>query len=192
MEIIKILIWIILILGAGLMIFRVTAYLFNKAALSNEERRYSSIVVVLLALKKKKKISEKTLEKFAKNIELRTLLWELLIKYNRIELFPAAFATKDKLGESYLANWLIEHESYDHLPNKVEFIQTVQIDPAIEIQVFKFKSFEPHEYAGKGWLIGYVGFDQNWRSETNPKFIFSSFEANVLSVDEMKNLSAAT
>ena len=86
------------------MIFGVTTHLFYKAALINEERRYTNIVVALLALKNKKKIRKKALETFAKNTGLGMLLLELLIKYNSKELFPAAYATNDKLGERYQAN----------------------------------------------------------------------------------------
>ncbi|NOQ74438.1 MAG: hypothetical protein GQ574_20680 [Crocinitomix sp.] len=134
-------------------------------------------------MKKNKTPKQKRILKHAKAPEERALLFEVLNKFNKIELFPDEFLTREKASESYLSNWLYQHEEYDSLPDDIHCVENSELND--RLIVFKFKSNEPHFLANKGWVYGYVGYNfSNDKPYGKPDLLMSDFDNVMLTLDE--------
>jgi hypothetical protein len=188
MEMIQLAIGLTLIVGVTIIKFHLIRQLIGRSGLTENEKKFYPIKRVFRSLNDHKEPNEKLLDKYAKDNEKRTILWELLSKYERIDLFPKEYMTIEKLGESYLTNWLNMNDYYDSVPDEIEFLKSISLQNTYEILLFKFKSYEPHLLAEKDWMIGYIVLDKNWEIEIEPIFIHSDFNQNELGSFDIEKL----
>ena len=188
MEIVQLIIGIILMLSAGFVIYRTIYRLIRRSVLTKEELRFDKIRSVYKKLKENTPLEEKLISKFANNIETRTLLFEILEKYDKVDLFPKSLSTLEKISESHLSIWLNMNDDYDSLPDQIEFFAEREIEKNLKVLVFKFRNFEPHLLAKNDWMFGYVGFNINdIKVSQKPKFILSNFSNKELDELELIN-----
>jgi hypothetical protein len=176
-----------LALGVVLIIlskFFVIKYIYDRirfSRMSNEERKFYKVRRIFDQLKKGKTPNANTIIKFARKVETRILLYEVLKKYSKLELFPGELSTREKASESYLTNWLDSNDEYDIFPDEIRLFQIQEYEDAITVAIFQFKSNEPHEFAERGWTYGFVGYNTNdFEAYIKPIFIFSEFRDTLL------------
>jgi hypothetical protein len=185
MEMFQLIVGIILIIGVKLLVWRFIFDRIRVARLTEEGLKFDKIRSVYKDLKKNKIPKNKTIKKYANNTEKRTLVFELLYKFDRADLFPKELLTREKASESHLVNWLNQHDEYDHFPDKIKYCEQEELKD--QFMVFKFKSDEPHEFADKGWVYGYVGYQLgNDVPYAQPDFIMSAFEHSILTLGELQ------
>lgn len=164
--------------------FFVIKYIYDRRRYSRipkEERKYYKVRRILDPLKKGKNPKTNTIIKFARKVETRILVYEVLKQYSKTELFPSELNTREKASETYLANWLNSNDEYDIFPDKIRLFQIQEYEDAITVAIFQFKSDEPHEFAERGWTFGFVGYNTNdFETYVKPIFIFSEFRDTLL------------
>ena len=182
-----------LILGIALIVsvkFVIIKIFYNRIRLSNltgDDLKFDKIRPIYHKLKKGDYPKIKKIKSYARSLENRILVYEVLIKFNKISLFPTELLTIEKSSESYLANWLNMHDDFDSLPSELNYENKIELKNGITILIFKFKVNEPHIYANKGLMIGYVGYISSENDlYTKPDFILSKFESEVLSKNQLK------
>jgi len=189
MEIIQLIIGIILIISVKFVFFRFFYNRIRVSKLSKEELKFDKVRRIYNKLKNNKTPEKDIIFKYANDIEKRVLVFETLKKFEKEELFPSKLMTREKASESYLANWLNMHQEYDDLPNEIECCETNKFWDNINMIIFKFKSYEPHLYAGKGWMYGYVGYNIiDTEIYSIPKFIVSNFSDILLTEKDLKHI----
>ena len=160
---------------------------FRRSKLSKEDLKYDKIRGIYSDLKKNKIPNQKKVVKFANAIETRVLVFEVLDKFDKTELFPKELLTFEKSSESYLLNWLYQDDNYETFPDHICCVEN--LSPKKQLIVFKFKSDEPHIYANRGWMYGYVVYSEaNNKPYKIPDFVFSNFDDDILTLDELKQL----
>ncbi len=105
-------------------------------------------------------IAQDEIIQYAKNLSTREILFDLLIEYDRAELFPKEFYTIEKGAEAHLAYWLDFPTELDSCPDELKLVKKVIIERENQnmcYYVFKFRVFEPHWAAKDGWMLGVVG-----------------------------------
>jgi hypothetical protein len=159
----------------------------RKISLTDEELKFDKIRSIYKQLKKGTTVDTGKVKKYAGNLEYRTLLFEALKKYDATDLFPKPLLTIEKASESYLANWLNMHDDFDSLPTKIIYQNTFKLADDRVILVFKFNVYEPHQYANRDWMIGYVGYKTaDVALYTEPDFILSSFKDEFIPKNELE------
>lgn len=134
-------------------------------------------------------LAQATIDSFAKQVDTRADLYDLLEKFEKQYLFPKEYISFEKATESRLVIWLLFPTELDTLPAKIELLKKVayvQHDTTFNYYVYQFKTEEPHWAAKDGWMIGVVGPYFNY---SNPydwaKGTFSRFtKANATSPEK--------
>ena len=160
MEIIQLIIGIIIVVSVKYTIIKIIYNNIRISKLSGDDLKFDEIKSVYNDLKKEIIPKEKEINKLAKNVEKRTLVYEALYQFNKIELFPKEYSTTEKLSESYLANWLNMNEEFDSFPDKIEYKGKVELENGKSIEFFKFGTYEPHMFAERGLMNGYIGYKE--------------------------------
>jgi hypothetical protein len=155
--------------------------------LYGEDLRFDDIRAVHDKLKKGETPNPKDVNKFAKSLEHRILLYEALNQYDKLNLFPSEFLSIEHLGESYLANWLNFHDEFDAMPNEISYHDTVRLENQGFVLIYKFKVYEPHLMASKGFMMGYVAYLQaiSLDDVETPDAIFTHFDHLILSKEQL-------
>jgi hypothetical protein len=118
------------------------------------------------------------------------LVYDALKKFNKTDVFPKTLLTIEKSSESYLANWLDMNDDFDSFPNEIEYKNIIELQNGVAFLIFKFKIYEPHHYANKDWMIGYVGYHTtNVTAYMKPNFILSKFENELISKDQLEEIA---
>lgn len=181
MEIIQLIIGIVLILAVVATRYGIIKRILITSKLEKEDIKYYDVLSIYKSLKNNKEPNPKLITKYAKDLEKRTLLFECLLKFDRLDLFPQEYNTLEKVSESYLANWLNLHNEYDSLPDEIAFYKSYEIENDMKVLIFKFKNYLPHLYAEKGCMYGYVAYKKlEDNSNINPNFIYSNFNDELL------------
>jgi hypothetical protein len=182
-----------LVLGVVLIIlskYFVIKYIYDKLKLSkmsNEERKFYKVRHIFDQLKKGKNPNANTIIKFARKVETRILLYEVLKKYSKLELFPNELNTREKASESYLANWLNSNNEYDIFPDDIKLFQIEEFEYVLTIAIFKFKSNEPHVFSERGWIYGFVLYNTNdFEPYIKPTLIYSEFRDILMTPDDLR------
>ncbi|WP_420570684.1 hypothetical protein [Kordia sp.] len=193
MEIVQLLIGIILIVSVYFIVIRTVFNRKRIAKLTGDDLKFDKIRAIYTQLKKGNNPKVAILKKYAESLEHRTLVYEALEKFNKINAFPKALLTLEKSSESYLANRLDMHDDFDSFPNEITYKETVELQNGTTFLIFKFKVYEPHLYANKDWMIGYVGYKtDSTKAYMKPDVIWSKFECELLSKDKLEKITSST
>lgn len=183
MEMFQLIFGIILLVSVKFLLIRFIYERIRLSKLSKEDLKFDKIRSIYKDLKNEKPLTKKRIAKNANSLEKRTLVFEALDKFNKTELFPKELFTREKAAESYLANWLYDNEEYDNSPDYIELHENRKN----ELIIFKFKSDEPHIFANKGWLYGYVKYNTSTNEAyKEPNFIISYFQNSVLTLEDLE------
>lgn len=113
----------------------------------------------------------------------------IVCNFKKTNLFPKELITIEKLSESYLANWLNMNDDFDSFPDEIIYEKTIEVKDKMTILVFNFKAKEPHPFAEKGWLKGYVGYKRTEiNSFINPDFVLSEFRNEILLDSDLEKI----
>ncbi len=96
----------------------------------------------------------------AESAESRNWFYRHLAELGRLELFPESFATQEAFAEGDMVNWLIFPTELARAPDEIELMATIPMTVPQGLSdyfVFRFRTFEPHWAAKKGWLAGVSG-----------------------------------
>ncbi|WP_430411538.1 hypothetical protein [Kordia sp.] len=157
--------------------------------MTGDDLKFDKIRSIYKQIKKGQNPKVATIKKYAKNLEYRTLVYHALKKFNKTNLFPKALLNIEKSSESYLANWLNMNDDFDSFPNEIKYQHTTELQNGITFLTFKFKVYEPHLYANKDWMIGYVGYKTaNVNAYQKPDFILSKFNKELISKNQLEKL----
>ncbi len=175
----------IVLIIIGLMVLAIivfSLYRFITVELQNKKLntlRFFRVKELDDILKSGQSLSEKDVLPFAENILTRQTTYQLLVEYDRTDLFPKEYYTLLKAAESNLANWLEFPTELDACPDEIEYIKRVTFDfdgqnNFLHYEVFKYRINEPHWAAKDGWTLGVVGpyFDDSQPYDF-PKATFS-------------------
>ena len=186
MEIIQLVFGIFVLITIKFLIFRVVFDYFRRNRLNKEDLKYDRIRHVYRKLKKNIEPNKKLIRKYTSDLENRILIYEALEKFNRLDLFPPEIIKQEKIFESYFANWLNMHDEYDSLPDEIEYIDSYELENSWKIFIYKFKNYEPHLFANKGWMYGYIADKTTDSIVKNPEFIESDFSSILLNIIDLK------
>lgn len=193
MEKIQLIIGIVLLVSIHIIIIRIIYKSIRTYILTGDDLKFDKIRSIYKPLKKGNDPAENLVKKHANNLAYRTLVYEALQKYNRTQLFPKDLFSIEKSSESYLANWLNMHDDFDSFPNEIKYVQTTTLHNENTVLIFKFKVYEPHLYADKNWMFGYVGYKkENTTAYAKPTFIQSNFEDNGISEKQLEKITSNT
>lgn len=94
----------------------------------------------------------------ASNPETRIRLYRALALIDRLELFPAEFASHEALAESNMVDWLVFPTELGRPPHEIELMETfTNITGQLNYYLFRFRTYEPHWSARDGWMAGLSG-----------------------------------
>lgn len=191
MMIIQLIIGIIVMVSFYYFIYRFVRNKRRQSKLMGDDLRFDDIRSVYDKLKKGEIPNQKAVDKFARSLEHRTLLYEALYLFDKTDLFPSEFLNLKSFGESFLSNWLNFHDDFDALPNKIEYDQTISLNENDLVLVYKFKVYEPHLMASKGWMLGYVRYNNSTTRDLQetPDGIFTDFDSKLLSREQLEKRS---
>lgn len=171
-ELIQLLIGIIVTVSFYYWIFHIAFKRKKIAKLKGDDLKYYDIRSIRNKLLKGEVPDKKILIKYGENVKFRSLLFEFLNDENKTELIPIEYRTKEKLAESYLANWLDMNDTFDQFPNEIKVSKTVQLKNGTTAICLQFKVNHPYEWSDKGWMNGYVFYESN---SLQPKQIETNF-----------------
>jgi len=148
---------ILVVLAAGIMMFRdnYVKRKFRKMA----EQKFEVVAPLMKKLASNEAVSEDEILIMAKNPALRHGVFRALEVYNKGNLFPAAYFTREKGAEGFLVNWLEFPTELGNAPDEVELltIVTLQDSEELDYYVFKYKTKIPHWIGQHNWMIGVSG-----------------------------------
>ena len=88
------------------------------------------------------------------------MTFQLLKEHGKTALFPNEYLSIERSAESNLANWLEFPTELNSCPDEIEHLVKVTIgkdSKECHYHVFKFRVYEPHWAASKGWMLGVTG-----------------------------------
>lgn len=193
LEIIQFIIGIVLIISVYFIVIRI---IYNKkriSKLTGDDLKFDKIKSIYKQIKKGEDPKATTIKKHAENLEYRTLVYHALKKFNKTNLFPESLLTIEKSSESYLANWLDMNDHFDCFPDEIKYKDTIELQNGVTLLIFKFKVYEPHQYANKDWIIGYVGYKStNINAYQKPLFILSKFENELIPKNQLEKFISSS
>jgi hypothetical protein len=99
-------------------------------------------------------------ERAAADPQSRSVLFDQLEALGQLEVFPTRYRTQDALAESDMVCWLIYPTELSQAPDEIEQVVVRRLDTAdgiADLYVYRFRTFEPHWAADKGWMVGVAG-----------------------------------
>lgn len=137
---------------------------------------------VTAALAAKAEPPRSAIAELAADPQTRAALHRELAKYERLDLFPAAYITWPLMGETELVAWLCHPNELNGPPDEIEFMGEFAVpddDTArFRYLLFRFRTHPPHWNADRGWLAGVAGpYEIAQRPAPNSTTTFSRFEA---------------
>ncbi len=100
------------------------------------------------------------LREIAKSSETRNWVYRGLAELDRLDLFPAEYATQEAFAESEMVNWLTYPTELARVPDEIELMAVIPEtleEGAGETYVFRFRTLPPHWAAREGWMAGAAG-----------------------------------
>jgi hypothetical protein len=187
MGIIGVVFGIVFLISIFILVLSIIYNKLRRSKLSIEDLKFDKIREIYSDLKKNKVPNPKKVIKFAYELETRVLVFEILEKFNKSELFPRELLTIEKASESYLSNCLYQDDEHETFPDHICYVGNSELNQ--QLVVFKFKSDEPHIYANRGWMYGYVVYNgANNKPYEVPALVISNFDDRLLTLDEIKLL----
>jgi hypothetical protein len=106
------------------------------------------------ALRRREAVAPAALKRAAACHETRVLLFEILERFDRLELFPAAYRTWDMFAAADMVNWLMYPAELGREPDKLEkaaMFTAGRGKDQVSLYVWRFKN------TGGRWLAGVSG-----------------------------------
>lgn len=90
----------------------------------------------------------------------RPLLHHMLTHYQRLDLFPEEFNSRDQQAQAELAYWLMHPNELRGVPAEMHLIKVVSRslgDQKGDFYVYRYRMPDGHWAAAEGWLLGLAG-----------------------------------
>ncbi len=133
-------------------------------------------------LENEKEVSTQVLAEFAEDLTYAELIYSLLQKYGKANLFPKEYSTPEYLAKSDLVHWLTYPTELNKEPDDIQLLGTVTVRKEL-FHIFKYKSDSTNlsEDLQNEYLIGWSGneggtfsnFDKlcDFQKKTNEKTV---------------------
>lgn len=90
----------------------------------------------------------------------RPMLYDVLKHFEKLDLFPQQFMTREAQGQGQLAYWLMHPNELQEDPEDIEHVETIyrELDgQQAAFYIYKYRMRADH-WAGKdNWLLGFAG-----------------------------------
>jgi hypothetical protein len=103
--------------------------------------------------------AQQTAQELAGKPQLRYMLYALLKKFGRSELFPREYLGEEAQGEAKLAQWMMHPNELQDAPKEIELLEMVSRSIQGEecaFYVYRYRMAQGH-WAGEDWLLGLCG-----------------------------------
>jgi hypothetical protein len=157
---------LVLILLAGAILFYRDHYVKRKVR-KLAAQRYQVVSPLIQKLDSKEGISSMEVLTMVKDPSLRHGVFRVLEAYNRNDLFPAEFLTRERGAEGFLVNWLEFPTELGIPPDEIKFLSIVTIleNEPLDYYVFQYKTKLPHWVGQHQWMLGVSG---PYRDDSKP------------------------
>ena len=176
MKTILISVFILILLAGGIMLYR---YSYVKRKFRKQAtQRYSIVSPLIQKLNSNQRITRSEVLIMVEDPALRHGVFRVLEAYNRNDLFPAEYFTREKGAEGFLVNWLEFPTELGRPPDMIMLMKivTLELDLRIHYYVFKFKTTAPRWASKFGWMMGVCGpYNQSSLPFDVPERVFSRF-----------------
>ncbi len=165
-----------MLLASGVMLYR-DSYVKRKFR-KQATQRYSIVSPLIQKLNSNQGINRSEVLIMVKDPALRHGVFRVLEAYNRKDLFPVEYFTREKGAEAFLVNWLEFPTELGIPPDEIEFLTMVTImeSEPCDYYVFKYKTKTPHTLGKLDWMIGVSGpYHNNSHPYDVPHRVFSRF-----------------
>ena len=167
---------IILLLAGGIMLWR-EGYVKRKLKKLVTER-YNVVAPLIHKLESKEGITKLEVLAMVQDPALRHGVYRVLKAYNRNDLFPVEFFTREKGAEGFLVNWLEFPTELGTSPDEIEFVTVITLldSEPLDYYVFKYKTKTPRASGQQDWMIGVSGpYDAGSKPYDVPLRVYSRF-----------------
>lgn len=122
-------------------------------------RKFLALAPLLAKLNAKQSIEGSEVMVLAVVPSFRHALFRMLEDFDRSDLFPAEYLTREMGAESHMVIWLEYPTELGNPPDEIFLLANVlhNADAGLEYFVFKFFSQRPPWAARAGWMIGVSG-----------------------------------
>lgn len=148
---------IVLAAVAGLAVWLITSV--ARGAKARDEGLRKQLAPVAEKLEKKASISAGEIQQLARSPQLRSMLYALLSRHGRLDLFPSEYLSKRAQAESALTYWMMHPNELRAPPARIELLDTLRRivgGKEGEFFVFRYQMPEGH-WAGPDWVLGLAG-----------------------------------
>jgi hypothetical protein len=121
---------------------------------------YEKVAPVIAQIESGKEPDAAAIAKLAEQSVTRRALHEALKGFDREDLFPKQFLTRQAAAEADLSYWLLHPNELDSEPDALELMATLKReykDMPLEYYIFRYRMLEPHWAAADGWMVGIAG-----------------------------------
>jgi hypothetical protein len=130
-----------------------------RGARDRDEVILERLEVIGEPLRNAEPIDPATVRALAAKPEVRRLLYAVLERFERLDLFPEEYTTVEEQGKALLAYWMMHPNELQDAPAEIELVESVprQIgDTAVRFLVYRYRMLPGH-WAGPGWILGVAG-----------------------------------
>ena len=145
------------VLIVGFLVWRVTSV--SRGARKRDDRILKLVQPIGEKLADGQDVSSNEIAELAGLPQTRPLLYEMLKRFEKTDLFPDRHRELKSQGEAQLAYWLMHPNELQDPPAQIEWIETCprEIDgKQADFLVFRYKMEHGH-WAGDDWLLGLAG-----------------------------------
>lgn len=160
------------------LIFLYRHYYIKRGLLRLSADKHKVLRPLILSLARKYEIKEDEILQMAKNPSLRLAVYQTLKAYQREDLFPLTFLTREKGAESYLVTWLEFPTELGASPSEIVFDSLVTIEgkSVQDYYAYKYRILKPHWAAQYNWMWGVSGpYHLESKPFDSPGRVFSRF-----------------
>src|SRR5688572_33371354 len=120
------------------------------AALDPVERRLAN----------KEAVGVHEIAELAREPQYRHMLHAILKHYERLDLFPAQFLTREAQGEAALTYWMMHPNELQEAPAEMQFVEEVDREhngERVRYLVYRYRMPPGHWAGNDGWILGLAG-----------------------------------
>lgn len=153
-------------------------YFVRRSLLKLVAIKHTAIRPLFLRLANKEEIKEDEILLMVRDPSLRLAVYQVLRAYQREDLFPASYLTRQKGAESFLVSWLEFPTELGVSPSEILFdsLVTIQEKKALDYYTFKFRILPPHWAAQCDWMWGVSGpYTDESKPFDSPTRVYSRF-----------------
>lgn len=140
------------------LIWRLTSV--SRGARQVNERILQRLDPIGEKLSKGEPVQPAEVKEIADTPSTRGMLYDVLKHYERLDLFPEAYLSREAQGQAQLAYWLLHPNELQDDPEAIEYTETIRREldgePA-EFYIYKYKMKAGHWADKDGWLLGFAG-----------------------------------